>query len=137
MNDYDLLESDYSDEEETSFNEEYFTTYYLDNIFDLYYNIKNSMCFNPNIMSKSNISSFTTLIVDLLFNQQTLFRKYGKSLTYRENRFIISNKNTIDQTVVSIDHFVQFVRIRYGVMNLVSKDLIQKWVVRSSCLSRL
>lgn len=136
MNDYDLLESDYSDEED-SFNEEYFTTHYLDNIFNLYYSLKNSICYNPNIIDKSSISSFTCLIIDLLFYQETLVRKYGKPLTYRENQFVFNNKRDIDNIVDSIDAFIQFLRKRYYHLKFSNKDLIYKWVVRSSCLSRL
>lgn len=137
MNDYDLLDSDYSDEEEYSFNEDYFTTYYLDNIFDLYYQLKNTMYFNPNVMGKSSITSFTSLIIDMLFNEQNVLNKYGKTLTYRENRFVNNNKDDIDVVVDSIDNFIQYICLRYHNLHFYNKDLIHKWVVRSSCLSKL
>ena len=136
MYDYDLVDSDYSEEDDT-FNEDYFITHYLDNMFDLYYDIRNSVYYNPTVMGKSSITSFTTLMVDLLFNQPTTFKKYGKTLSYRENRFLLNNKQDIDNAVDSIYSFIRFIINRYGTVNVVSKDLLNKWVVKSSYLSRL
>lgn len=136
MTDLEQLESDYSDEEDT-FNEDFFITFYLDDLFYLYYNLRDTIYFNPSIMSKSNVSSFTTLVIDAIFNQKDIVKKYQKGFSYRENRFFEDNKRDIDIIVDSIWDFINFINLKYNAFNTVSKDILYKWVVRSSHLSYL
>lgn len=133
MNEYEFLESDSaSDNLSDTFDEDYFATFYLDAIFNLYHQLIGRPFHDPNILGKSNITSFTSLVLTSLFDSTKLIQRYKSNLSYRQNRFLSDNLSSVQKIVDSIYGFLKMISLKHNLHNMIDKFVLTKWVIYSS-----
>lgn len=134
----EVLDSDYADYESDSHSEEIdedsFLSYHLEDILDMYSDVKGRCVPCIDVLGNCNSTTFTNLVVQAIFSPNKLGLRKDTTLTYRQKRYMDENLDTLHELFNNVHAFIEYLAKKHDLISFLTKDIFCAWAVKYSCV---